>query len=317
MRTFEFTDFANRLRKRDKHFSKWARRQGISCFRIYDMDLPRFPFQIDRYADAVYIAEFEKKSEDEPLEDDMQERMWRGALRGEIAEVLNVSEDLIFFKKRKRQSGKSQYEKLNTAKNERIVEENGHKFIINLTDYLDTGLFLDHRQTRKRAQEYADGKDCLNLFAYTGAFSVYMAAGGAKSTTTIDLSNTYTAWAERNMALNGFEGAKHRFLARDVIRCLEIIKPQHFDLVILDPPTFSNSKKMGGILDIQRDHAWMIRQVLKGLRPDGILLFSTNFKKFKFNQDNFKATSCKEITKQTLPPDFQAGQLHRCWEIRK
>lgn len=199
------------------------------------------------------------------------------------------------------------------------MEENGLKFIVNLSDYLDTGLFLDHRDTRKIVREKAAGKKVLNLFAYTGSFSVYAAAGSADEVVTVDLSNTYLKWAERNLALNGFiDKSKYRYDAADVKQYLKTLQPGYFDLVVMDPPTFSNSKKMkDDFLDIQRDHVELINDSLSAMKSGGILYFSNNYRKFELDTDKIKAASIKDITKATTPFDFE-GRLNRvCFEIVK
>ncbi|MEO0734199.1 MAG: class I SAM-dependent methyltransferase [Bacteroidota bacterium] len=309
----DYTPFANRLRKMARHYDKWARRQELEAYRIYDADLDEFPITVDRYADQLYVAVYHRRGE-QWTEDDWQDR--KLGYRDVITATLGVGRDQVFFKLRKRQSGTDQYEKLSIAQREFTVVENGLGFIVNLTDYLDTGLFLDHRQTRMMVAREAKDKVILNLFAYTCSFSVYCAAAGARRVDSVDLSNTYLEWGARNLALNEIEPGNHRFLKADVLRWLEEHKIPNYDLVVLDPPTFSNSKMMKDVLDTQRDHLRLINGSLRLLKPGGKLYFSTNYRRFKLDEaDIVGAVEVKEITKQTLPPDFRRRGLHRCWVL--
>jgi 23S rRNA (cytosine1962-C5)-methyltransferase len=305
----KFIMFRNRLLKVYRHVSKQAQRQGVSCYRVYDHDLPEFPFCIEIYSDRLYVAEYKRRH---GLSEEAHEN-WIAVSLDIMSEVLQVSKENIFLKLRQRKPGRlGQYQKLDTAKNELIVEENGLQFIVNLGDYLDTGLFLDHRLTRQKVREEAAGKNVLNLFAYTGSFSVYAAAGGASEVVTVDLSNTYINWAKRNMLLNGFVNeAAYSFLPADVFRYLESAPEDHFDLIIMDPPTFSNSKKMKDILDIQRDHVLLINGCLKSLVKGGRLYFSTNYRDFKLDTASINSISIKDITKATTAFDFEE-KLGRC-----
>lgn len=295
-----------------KHYDKWARRKGITCYRIYDADVPEFPLAIDRYGAFLHVAEYRRRHTLSPEE----HQLWRAGSRQTMQEVLELPANHIFFKEREQKKGKEQYEKRDDRQQEIVVEENGLKFIVNLQDYLDTGLFLDHRPTRQMARELAAGKATLNLFAYTGSFSVYMAAGDAAGTTTIDLSNTYLDWARRNMALNGFEGEQHQFIRTDVKEWLAAPVSETYDLIILDPPTFSNSKAMQEILDVQRDHVEMITACLSRLRPGGTLFFSTNFRKFKLDEAALNPLArIRDITAASIPQDFRNKKIHYCWEF--
>lgn len=305
--------FSNRLRKMARHYGKWARRQEIEAYRIYDADLDEFPIIVDRYGDQIYVAVYERRGE-EWTEDEWQDR--KLAYRDVITEVLEVGKDQVFFKLRKRQSGKQQYEKLSIAQREFTVVENGLGFIVNLTDYLDTGFFPDHRQARMMMAKAARGKVVLNLFAYTCSFSVYCAAAGAKRVDSLDLSNTYLEWGERNMVLNDVESDVHRFIKADALPWLGEHRIPNYDLIIMDPPTFSNSKMMKESLDIQRDHLRLINHALRLLKTGGALFFNTNSRKFKLDEEGIVgAESIKEITKQTLPPDYRKNGLHRSWWI--
>lgn len=236
-----------------------------------------------------------------------------------MTEVLGVSKENIFLKLRQRKPGRlGQYQKYDEVQHEFEVAENGLKFIVNLSDYLDTGLFLDHRITRQMVKEQSMGKKVLNLFAYTGSFSVYAAAGGAKEVMTADLSKTYLNWAERNLQVNGFtDAAKYKFVHADVKQYLKTIPADYFDIIILDPPTFSNSKRMEDILDIQRDHVTLINQCMAGLKTGGILYFSTNFRKFELDREKIKASTIKDITKATTPFDFEGKLFRSCFYLVK
>ncbi|MEN9599443.1 MAG: hypothetical protein RL596_1762 [Bacteroidota bacterium] len=293
--------FRNRLAKVYKHKNKIAKRLGVGCYRLYDHDLPEFPFSIEFYEDNLYIAEYLRRhGMEEEIHDD-----WMQGCMDIITAITGIPTESMFVKIRKRMSHKEeQYEKLAEEKQYFTVLENNLKFLVNLHDYLDTGLFLDHRVTREKTFQLAEDKKVLNLFCYTGSFSVYAAAGKAKSVTSVDLSKTYLAWAEDNFAIN---------LLKDKSK----YHPNSFDLVIMDPPTFSNSKRMKDILDIQRDHAELINDVLYALAPGGKLFFSTNFTKFMIDKEQINSTAIKDITKATTPFDFE-GKLKRwCFEIDK
>lgn len=307
--------FRNRLSKVFKHKSKLARRQQILCYRIYDHDLPEFPFSIELYEDQLYIAEYLRRH---GMEDEVHDA-WMDECKDIIAEIVGIPIERMNFKLRKRMSHKDeQYEKISTEKEYSTVLEDGLKFLVNLTDYLDTGLFLDHRITRKMVRNTCANKRVLNLFCYTGSFSVYAAAGGASSVTSVDLSKTYLAWAEDNMTINLFKDKQaYQFIHADVKQYLKTLQPNSFDLVIMDPPTFSNSKRMKDILDIQRDHAELINDVLEAMTPGGQLYFSTNFVRFQLDATAIHSTQIKDITKATTPFDFE-GKLKRwCYLINK
>lgn len=316
------SEFENRLHKVDRHISKWARRQGVTCYRIYDNDLTNFPLVIDRYEQAIHVAEYQRHHS----LDEMQHQQWLEACQEVIAKVLEVPRFLVFLKERKRQKGQQQYEKVDTEKQQRLVQENGLNFLVNLSDYLDTGLFLDHRNTRQMVREQAEGKDFLNLFAYTGAFTVYAAAGGAASTTTVDLSNTYLDWAQANLNVNNFGGQidkKHHFVKADVKQYLDWLAERsrsqgpQFDLVVMDPPTFSNSKMMKEVLDTQRDHAELLNQVIVATRPGGVIYFSTNYRSFKLDAEAIKGVEIEEISQRTVPQDFRNKKIHRCFRMQR
>jgi 23S rRNA (cytosine1962-C5)-methyltransferase len=311
----KFIMFQNRLEKVYRHLSKQAKRLGITCYRLYDHDLPEFPFCIEIYGQNIYIAEYKRRHGMNEEEHDK----WVERSIDVVCEVVEAEKEKIFLKLRQRKPGRlGQYQKTAEEKTEFMVEENGLKFIINLSDYLDTGLFLDHRVTREKVKTEAKEKKVLNLFSYTGSFSVYAAAGEANEVMTVDLSKTYLDWARKNMQLNGFDDLiKYKFIQADVLKYLEKVEENYFDIVILDPPTFSNSKRMEDILDIQRDHVKLINDCLRSLRAGGKIYFSTNYKKFEMDKASIKSSSIKDITKQTTPFDFE-GRINRvCFLIEK
>lgn len=307
--------FRNRLQKVHRHLGKQARKLGVSCYRIYDHDLPEFPFCIEQYEERLYVAEYKRRhGMDEAAHDD-----WMEQSLTVISNVLEIKKENIFLKLRQRKPGRlGQYQRLEQDKNEFIVTENGLQFIVNLSDYLDTGLFLDHRITRQMVRTQSRGKRVLNLFAYTGSFSVYAAAGEAAEVATVDLSKTYLAWAEKNAAINGFTDlSRYQYIHADVKQFLKTLPPEHFDLVVMDPPTFSNSKRMDDFLDIQRDHAELINDCLAAMKDGGQLYFSTNFTKFVPDIAAIKASQVKDITRATTAFDFE-GKLKRwCYLISK
>lgn len=307
--------FVNRLHKVYRHRSKQARRQQVSCYRVYDHDLPEFPFCIELYEDRIYLAEYLRRHGMTDEEHDA----WIQSCIPVIAGIMESNADKVFLRQRKRMSHREdQYEKISEQQEFFTVLESGHKFLVNLTDYLDTGLFLDHRITRSMVKETSAGKRVLNLFCYTGSFSVYAASGGAASVTSVDLSKTYLNWAEDNFAINLLKDKnKYSFVHADVKQYLKTLKPDSFDLVVMDPPTFSNSKRMKDFLDIQRDHAELINDALAALTPQGQIYFSTNFTKFVMDRESLQAGSVKDITKATTPFDFEGKLKRSCFLIEK
>ena len=307
--------FRNRLTKVFRHISKAARRQDLSCYRIYDHDLPEFPFCIEIYEDRLYMAEYRRHHHMEEAE----HLVWLEDCKSIVEEITGITAGRIVLRTRQRKSNRQdQYQKLDDEQQFILVREQGLKFKINLTDYLDTGLFLDHRITRNQVREISNEKKVLNLFCYTGSFSVYAAAGNAAEVVSVDLSKTYLKWATENMELNGFfDPDKHLFVHEDVKQYLKSLPPEYFDLVVMDPPTFSNSKRMEDFLDIQRDHPILINQALSAMRPGGLLYFSTNFSRFQMQAETLTHCKVKDITKATTPFDFQ-GKLNRsCFLISK
>ncbi|HXZ85953.1 MAG TPA: class I SAM-dependent methyltransferase [Myxococcota bacterium] len=300
----------NRLRKRARHLAKWARREGVSCYRLYDCDIPELPLAIDRYEGFLHISLYARAGD--PLRDDA----WLERMRLAAAAALEVPEAQAFAKRRSGQPGASQYERLGESGASQIVSEGGHRFRVNLRDYVDTGLFLDHRLTRARVEREAAGKRFLNLFCYTGAFTVYAAAGGAVASTSVDLSKTYLDWAAENLRLNGLDRPEHALVRADALEFLQRERGP-YELAVLDPPTFSNSKKMRVELDLQRDHAQLIRATLRLLAPGGALWFSTNYRRFKLDADALGAAKVEDLSRATLPPDFPDPRTRRTWRITR
>jgi 23S rRNA (cytosine1962-C5)-methyltransferase len=306
--------FRNRLEKVFRHLSKAARRQGITCFRVYDHDLPEFPFILELYEDKLYVSEYKRRH---GLSEEAHEE-WLSQCMQIMSEALLVSGENIFFKMRQRKAGRGgQYQKIEEEKSEFIVHEAGLKFVINLSDYLDTGLFLDHRITRSMVRDRSKGKRMLNLFAYTGSFSVYAAAGGASQIVTVDLSKTYLQWAEKNMEINFGREVNHEVIHADVKQYLKTSPAEAFDVIVMDPPTFSNSKRMDDFLDIQRDHVELINDCLDKLSHGGVLIFSTNFTKFQIDKEKIHSGNIRDITKMTTPFDFEGKLKRQCFQIKK
>jgi 23S rRNA (guanine2069-N7)-methyltransferase / 23S rRNA (guanine2445-N2)-methyltransferase len=308
------TQFKSRLQKRAHHLRRWPSRHDITCYRLYERDIPEVPLVVDLYEDKLHIAEYERPHERNPAE----HAEWLQLMAISAGEVLDIPEEKVFLKQRHRQRGSTQHEKQGNDGAIFEVSEGGLVFQVNLSDYIDTGLFLDHRETRSRFRDDAYGKHVLNLFAYTGSFSAYAADGGAASTTTVDMSNTYLEWAATNMRLNGYTGDDHLYFRDDVMNF--VTNPPEgaeYDLVVIDPPTFSNSKRMQDIWDIQRDHVELVTRVLKLMPPGGIIYFSTNFRRFKMAAHKIETIKTYEISAKTVPADFRNKRIHRCWRMIK
>ena len=293
---------------------RWPAKRGITCFRLYERDIPEIPLVVDRYEDHLHIVEF-----DRPHERDLaQHADWLEQLVKTASQTLDIPTDQIFLKQKHRQSGSEQHQKVDATSYELQVQEGGLNFIVNLSDYIDTGLFLDHRQTREMVRKSASGKRVLNLFGYTGAFTVYAIDGGASSTVTVDLSRNYLSWAHRNLLVNNFPADNHQFVRADAIEFVtEMASPEEFDIAIVDPPTFSNSKRLENDWDIQRQHVELLNATLAAIKPDGMIYFSTNFRRFKLDEESIHSNSIVEISKQTVPEDYRNRRIHRCWKIRK
>ena len=313
-------DFANRLKKNFKKLSKWAKQNAITCYRIYDADLPEYAAAIDIYAGEQTWINVQEYEPPKTIDQHKADQRLAGLL-SEIPHVLGVDNAQVFLKIRKKQRSTDQYEKHDDQGRFHIIEEGGCKLLVNFEDYLDTGLFLDHRPIRKLIQQQANNKRFLNLFAYTGSATVHAAMGGAKSTTTVDMSNTYIEWAKKNMALNKNAG-EHEFIQAD---CLDWLKTEaneedrrQYDLIFLDPPTFSNSKRMDDVFDIQNDHVQLIKNATALLADNGVLYFSTNFRRFKMELSALSDLSIEDISASTIPEDFLRNpRIHYCWKISK
>ena len=306
-------DYANRLRKNVKKLDKWAKQQGIECYRLYDADLPDYNVAVDRYGSKVVVQEYAP-----PKTIDAQKARQRlfDVINATLA-VLELPSNQLVLKTRERQKGKNQYEKLAQKGEFLLVSEYNAKLWVNLTDYLDTGLFLDHRIARQMLGKMSQGKDFLNLFAYTGTASVHAGLGGARSTTTVDMSRTYLEWAEKNLRVNGLTGQQHRLIQADCLSWLSNTDEQ-FDVIFIDPPTFSNSKRMETTFDVQRDHLVLMKELKRLLRRKGTIMFSNNKRGFQMDLDGIKALGleAKEITAQTQSEDFARNrQIHNCWLV--
>ncbi len=307
------SEFGNRLRKNLKKTLKWAARENISCFRIYDRDLPDYNLSIDLFSKWVHIHEYAP-----PKTIDPELAASRMAIATKcVRDILGVRSNRIFIKARERQKGRKQYEKKGSNGKMYEVREGDCSFLVNFTDYLDTGLFIDHRPIRAKIHSEAQGKRFLNLYGYTGTATVHAAMGGAASTTTVDLSATYLHWAKMNLALNGLTEHRNKVEKADCLQWLEESKGT-FDLIFIDPPTFSNTKKEHRVFDVQRDHTRLIELAMGHLDPAGLLIFSTNFRRFQLDERLTKLYEIKDISQESVPVDFSRNEkIHSCWEVRK
>ena len=303
--------FANRLSKNIKRLSKWLRKENISCYRAYDADIPQYAIAVDIYEDWVHVQEYEPPK----TVNAVQAFVRLNDAVDAVSRILDIDKSKIVLKTRKKQSGAEQYTRQNETWDTLIANEYGLKFKLNLKDYLDTGLFLDHRLTRKLISQISTNKSFLNLFAYTGSATVYAVAGGASSSTTVDMSNTYLAWAQDNLKLNRLSGKQHEFIREDCIKWLSDAKKagRRYQLIFLDPPTFSNSKRMDHTLDIKRDHVELINQTMALLDDGGVLIFSCNTHGFKLDQKHLEEYSIRDITRMTTSEDFRRKPAHICW----
>jgi 23S rRNA (cytosine1962-C5)-methyltransferase len=312
--------FRNRLAKSARHWGKWARRRGFGAYRVYDRDLPEFPLAIDCYVpeDSVLPPRVHLQEIDTGWEQTEREHAaWVAAVRAAAAAALGMAPATIAFKERRKRHGREQHTKTGAAGSDFAIVEGGLRFIVNLEAYLDTGLFLDHRALRAMVRERASGRRMLNLFAYTGSFTVYAAAGGATATDTVDLSNTYLDWAGRNFAANGMDPRRNTLIRADVLAWLDAAHAEgrRYGLIVLDPPAFSNSKAMAGVLDIQRDHVALVRAARDLLDAGGELYFSTNLRTFRLDPALAGDSACVDITPQTLPEDFRDRRVHHAFRI--
>ncbi|MFI4873695.1 MAG: bifunctional 23S rRNA (guanine(2069)-N(7))-methyltransferase RlmK/23S rRNA (guanine(2445)-N(2))-methyltransferase RlmL, partial [Blastopirellula sp. JB062] len=302
--------FRNRLVKLQRHLRRWPKR-GIRCYRLYERDIPEIPLVVDRYHDFLHIGEYERPHDRTPA----QHAEWLDRMFEVAADALEIPRENVYGKTRVVQRGDMQHQRQDDRRMTIRAEEGGLQFEVNLSDYVDTGLFLDHRIARGMVRDEARGKRFLNLFCYTGAFSVYAADGGAASTTSIDLSPTYVAWADRNLSQNGFRGSEHRLLQGDVMEWLRAPLDETYDLAVIDVPTFSNSKRTDTVWDVQQDHVEALELLISRMSPQGVIYFSTNFRRFKFEESAFEGVAIREISKKTVPEDFRNKRIHRCWRM--
>ncbi len=298
----------NRIEKNYKHRAKWARREGFEAFRIYNKDIPEFPFIVDVYKDNAII--FEKRDE----EIDAEKFDHFNFIISAVKNVLNIPEEKVIIKSRKRQVGDTQYTKLEDRNELIVVKEYNAEFLVNLHDYLDTGLFLDHRPLRQIIAKSSEGKKVLNLFSYTGSISVAAAVGGASKVTSVDMSSTYQNWAKKNFEQNNISLANHTFIVDSALEYLEKAS-QRFDIIVLDPPTFSNSKNMEEDFEVEKDQVFLIKHCLRLLDPNGVLYFSNNKRKFKIDPAVLEMANVQEITPRTIPEDYKDTKVHMCFKI--
>ena len=301
----------NRLTKRARHLRRWPAR-GVTCYRLYDRDIPAVPLAVDWYEGRLHIAEYERPHERTVA----QQGDWLDLMVATARDALKVAPQDVYLKRRERQRGHEQYERFGDGGRTLKVHEGGLVFAVNLSDYLDTGLFLDHRNTRARVKEESHGGRFLNLFGYTAAFTVYAAAGGARRTVTVDRSNTYLQWARYNLRLNGFDGPPHHLIRADALTFLRDHPPgPAYDLAVVDPPTFSNSKSLEQDWDVQRQHVELLRRVADLMSPGGVIYFSTNSRRFRLDADALESLQPTDISSQTVPEDFRNRRIHRCWRL--
>lgn len=358
---YQTTIFQNIIRKKYKELRKWARKNRISAYRLYDRNIPEIPLSLDIYEflpedisttieSTRFMSEQNSRlSENDPFieneikerryavlylyerpyeKDEAEEEIWLDSMASAVSEVLNISKDKIIKKQRKHQKGLNQYEKNDTSTTQKkIIQEQGQLFYLDLTTYLDTGLFFDHRPLRSLIRDTSSKKSVLNLFCYTGSFSVYAAQGNASYVESVDLSNTYLSWAKSNMELNSFtDKKKYVFTKQDVIEFLhtklESENKEKYDIIILDPPTFSNSKSSQNVLDINRQWPDLVTDCINLLAPGGVLYFSTNSTRLNFNQDLIPSQnkesvniSISDITTESIPKDFENTKCHKCYKI--
>jgi 23S rRNA (guanine2445-N2)-methyltransferase / 23S rRNA (guanine2069-N7)-methyltransferase len=312
--------FANRLRKNHVKLTAWARRNDVACFRVYDADMPEYAFAIDLYGnDSLWACVQEYAAPPSVAPEAARAR--RDEALAVIPEVLGIAPERMVLRVRKRQKAGEQYERLDGEAEFHTVREGRYRLRVNFTDYLDTGLFLDHRITRAKLGEWAQGKRFLNLFAYTGTATVHAVGGGAVASTTVDMSKTYLDWALRNLDLNGLRGPAHEFVQADCLAWLEaqsqLPRPPQFDLIFIDPPTHSRSKRMQREFDVQMDHGWLLATAARLLAPGGQIVFSNNFQKFKLDDVTLGQFEVEDITRKTIPEDFKRNaRIHACFVLR-
>jgi 23S rRNA (cytosine1962-C5)-methyltransferase len=306
-------DFRNRIAKNARHWHKWARRRGIECYRVYDRDIPEFAFALDVYGERAHLQAY-RRGAAAPTDEG-----WLREVHGAAAQGLELPPERVVLKHRAQRHAGEQHERTGVRGEDFVVHEGGRSFQVNLEAYLDTGLFLDHRNTRAMVGEEARGKRFLNLFCYTASFTVYAATGGAATSVSVDLSNTYLDWARRNFALNGVDRSSNALERADVLQWLQDAarEQRRFDLIVLDPPAFSTSKSMSGTLDVQRDHPMLLECCTRLLDAGGVLYFSTNLRTFKLDPAAGAGLSGEEISARTVPEDFRNRRIHSCWRFQK
>ncbi|MBN2857838.1 MAG: class I SAM-dependent methyltransferase [Candidatus Delongbacteria bacterium] len=303
----------NRLVKNYRHYRKNAKRTDTDCFRIYDRDIPEFSLTADYYA-GRFLFQYYRTGEDDEVPAEL-----KGIICEGLHTVFGVTENNIFWKVRKKRALLEQHEKMSGSRDFFVGKENGMMFYINLKDYIDTGLFLDHRPAREMAASAAKGKAVLNLYSYTGSFSVYCAKAGAAGTLSVDMSNTYTEWASENMKLNGFDMKDHQFIREDCMKYLDTAskEKQKFDIIIIDPPTISRSKKLEEMFDVNRDHALLINKAAELLRnKESLIFFSTNSRKFKLDTDLESDFVTEDVSSKTIPEGFRDKKIHKVYLVK-
>jgi 23S rRNA (cytosine1962-C5)-methyltransferase len=308
-------DFRNRIAKNARHWGKWARRRGIECYRVYDRDIPEFAFALDVYGERAHLQQYRRSAEEAGPPHDS----WLREVHAAAAEALSLTPDRVVLKRRTQRRAGEQHEKTGAHGEDFVVHEGGRRFLVNLEAYLDTGLFLDHRNTRAMVAEEARGNRFLNLFCYTGSFTVYAATAGAAASVSVDLSNTYLEWARRNFTLNGIGTGEHALERADVLEWLEDAARarRRFDLIVLDPPAFSTSKAMTGTLDVQRDHPVLLDACAELLAAGGVLYFSTNLRTFRLDPHAGAGLTGADISARSVPEDFRNRRIHACWRFEK
>lgn len=304
----DFNTIKNRIEKNFKHRKKWAARENIEAYRLYEKDIPDFPFIVDVYKDYAVI--FEKRDD----EIDAEKFDHFNYIISAVKEILNIPEERVIIKSRSKQKGSTQYTKLEDKNETMLVTEKSAKFIVNLHDYLDTGLFLDHRPLRQMVFKESQGKKVLNLFSYTGSISVVAALGGARQVTSVDMSTTYQDWARKNFEANLIPLKDHIFVTDSAMVYLEKASSR-FDLIILDPPTFSNSKKMEEDFEVEKNQVFLIKHCMRLLSPDGVLYFSNNKRKFKIDPQIAELAIVTDITPKTIPEDYRDNKVHHCFKM--
>ena len=305
-------DFGKLLKQNHLSMRRYFTPLGTNCYRVYDKNIASLALTVDIYGPNIYILDYREGSEAEtPCSE---------VIIDTAARMLYVKKDMVFYKNRKTRKGIDQHKKLDNSGNLQEVKENDLSFFVNLHDYIDTGLFLDHRKTREMIRTASLGKRVLNLFAYTASFTVYAAKGGAKLIDTVDLSGNYNSWGEKNLLINGFSGKEYIFHSSDTADYLVKARKERkvYDIIIVDPPTFSNSRKMMGTFDIQRDYFSLLKACLDLLEKEGYIIFSTNYTQFHFDPGRFQNIQYKNITNITIDEDFsKKNKPHRCWSIEK